>query len=150
MARLDTRDGKWIELTPVRYQFPGITWNEDDANWLYVDFEADLPDFRVRRRTAPSFQTWDLTGFVSDGLRLGDAVSEAVLAGVEPGLRIEVRALSAERSEVRLALALEFAPLQREPFDEPFLSVLHADKFELKRFFQDLQRELVPFPQRTV
>lgn len=149
MARLETFDGGWLELTPVGYQFPGPNWNCDDANWLNVEFAAEFGDqLTVSRRSSPCFLTWELVSFVGAGreLVLG-SLAAAQLEGLEPCLAIDVTSFAGQL-RARVAVALEFAPLTREPFDKPFEATISITHNAFRHFIESLAIEMEPFPAR--
>jgi hypothetical protein len=151
MARLDTPDGGWLELTPVGYQFDDDD-DEDpyDRNWLQVAFAADLGlHLRVKRRTEPAFLTWELASFV--GACRAPRPSELpvrVLDGLEPNLAIDLLDFRDGEWTLSVDVALSFAPYLREPFDDPFNARLVIGEASLKAFIDELERELDAFPVR--
>ena len=63
MARLETTDGAHVRLRPFRYQFPGplkSIWDD----WVICEWEVQMSDYFVRRRTDASFLTWELESIV--------------------------------------------------------------------------------------
>jgi hypothetical protein len=150
MARLNLSTGGALEITPVGYQFPGGSENEDDANWLRVHVEASFGEQSPAiSQTAPAFQTWDLSSFVSAALSLRGSGTQATLEGLEPGLKVHIAAIGSSEFKVTVAAALEFAPELREPFDEPFIFVSRSHQFDVQRFAEELSQELARFPRRN-
>lgn len=151
MARLEATNGGWLELSPYRYQFPSVSGDEYDDNWLDVEFEASLePAFSVGRRSAPAFLAWELQSFIHSGRELIEGSKDtAGLDGIEPNLALEVRVLSVNHVAVKVSVCLSFAPHRREPFDEPFETTVTVLRSSFLHFLDELERVTLSFPRRS-
>ena len=151
MARLETIDGGWLELTPTAYQFETDRAEDThDRNWLWVEFAAELgPQLQVKRRADPAFLTWELVHLV-EACRsiIPSELPTRVLDGLEPNLVIDVLDLGDEEYTLAVGAALSFAPHRREPFDQPFEARFQVRKRDLSAFVDQLEGELRLFPPR--
>ena len=146
MARLEALNG-WLTLRPLSYEFPARIETEWD-DWLYVEFEAKLEKLRVSRRSAPVFLSFELDSFIRSAEGLAQRRAEvATLSGLELSLQIEARR-SGHNISVEVSVAHEFAPILREPFDDPFVGTASVSSSAFERFIAELAAELKPFPPR--
>ena len=133
------------------WQFPDHLESDYDANWLKVEFEADFgPELRVTRRSALAFLTWELQWFISAGRAISPGGVAVSLAGLEPCLSLEATWKQNNTVAVEVGVALEFAPLSREPFDEPFEKTVFVTEGAFRRFIEQLAVDLAPCPERKV
>jgi hypothetical protein len=150
VATLELEDGGWLELKPLSYELELPLENEHDANWLVVEFSADLgPDLLVGRRKVAGLLTWELHDFVAEVRQFLDGERRASeLKPIEPHLVITLTASDERRAQVAIGLALSFAPPGRERFDEPFWKRGTMSREKLLTFAEELVRELSEFPVR--
>jgi len=140
MARLDTTDGGWLELTPIGYQFPGSNWNRYDANWLFVEWNTELPGLRLRHHTKPCYLTWEMVSLLAflRGVSSGALPIGADFVALEPYWFVFKRAT---RTYLQLELRCNF-PASRAK------SRVRATPTALSDFAAALEAELVRFPIR--
>lgn len=161
MARLEDTQGRWLELTPLRYQFE---WHEcdyvEDANWLVLRFAAHdgTKAWQCRQQGEPAFQTWSAAALIAwlrgilDG-RVGD--DDQWWRGWRTMEKLIGFEASVEDSVLHLDAVLngEFLPLPDEEkyhHAEPLRIAFTPSLDHVRTFMEELEVELKPFPERSV
>ena len=161
MARLEDTEYRWLELTPLRYQFD---WQDcdyiQDANWLVLSFAAHdgTTTWEARPQGDPALMTWEASSLVATlrGIlygRVGDDDQEWY------GWRSMEKLIGFDASvedgvlHVDVLINGEFLPL---PVDEQYHHAEpHRIEFtpsidQVRAFTEELVNELQSFPERSV
>lgn len=156
--RLTSRDGAWVELRPLRYEFGPKERDDWDRNWLVVRGDVHTPDGLRWSFTHPCLTTWEARGLaawlgaaargdVAANLTPPDEEEDGLQAFTEPNLAVSVAAVATDQVGLRLHLPLESAP-PGHPQGEPFHLVLQLSAEDLQQAAEAWKRELEPFPER--
>ena len=146
------RDLSEFELKAAGYQFPSLSGDEFDDNWLMVEIRAAPADERPWRSTDPSLLTWEVKRLSNwlVALASGQAVEEGE-DFIEPNVRFEV----VERAEDTITIRVYFELESRPPWffadaagmDDLWID-LRVDADDLRTAAEDLRRDLAKFPPR--
>ena len=146
------RDLSEFELKVAGYQFPSLSGDEFDDNWLMVEIRAAPADERPWRSTDPSLLTWEVKRLSNwlVALASGQAVEEGE-DFIEPNVRFEV----VERAEDTITIRVYFELESRPPWffadaagmDDLWID-LRVDADDLRTAAEDLRRDLAKFPPR--
>ncbi|QUD88274.1 WapI family immunity protein [Phenylobacterium montanum] len=135
----------WFRLTIASYQFPQITDDEWDSNWLVIDGSARLngKEWRFRDPCLTTFEAVNLATWM-EACAQGTA-KEPYCAFTEPNLQFDL----VDAQTMRVSFALESAPPWAKQGDDWTkhgfnLSVGPA----LVRAASELRRQLQNFPVR--
>ncbi len=134
-----------LRLSVLRYQFPQITTDEYDANWLIIrgHVSLDQRSWSFRDPCLTTFEVRQLADWL-DRLARGDEV-EPSCAFIEPNLRFEKLSDRA----IRVSFALESAPpwaKPGDPWNEHGFEVLIEKHLETAA--GQLRAQLRAFPER--
>jgi hypothetical protein len=154
MARLTGPPDRILELHPVSYQFAQAD-NKWDANWLIVRMTvADGP--RQWSAIEPAFLTWELARLVEWFRKLADAEPDAHgnFDAIEPNLHFEAMGCG-DAAHVRALFSHEFHPEWQSwrgsgrRYDLRDVGVeFEPGAAALRRFADELEQELMLFPER--
>jgi hypothetical protein len=140
-----------LELTPLRYQYPGN--NEPwDADWLTIQMRAS-DRFREWESIEPVFLTFELRSLVVwlRALAAGSPQVEARFDGTEPNLQFEAVGTGAAVG-LKAIFELEFRPpgfRHEDPLWDTEVAInFSAGRDGLNRFADQLEAELEQFPVR--
>ena len=151
MAQLTGPSPFRLDLTPLRYQFPGNT-GDWDADWLVVKMHA-ADGNRDWESVDPAFLTWELRSLVEwlRALASGTEGDENWFGCVEPNLQFSA-ARDAAGICLRAVFEQEFRPpgtrIDEPGEDEEIEIEFRPSPEQLRRFADQLDAELEPFPVR--
>lgn len=160
---LESLDGTRFELTPLAYQFPQLSGENDhhwDANWLVIHGDLELVDGRTHAFTDPCLTTWEalrladwLTN-VAAGTPLVDEDGETDYAPLEPCIRMHHQddgTGTGTEITIALYLSLEAAPPfvpETEKGIGRYAVWFHLRPSDVTAAAQRLKQELAAFPVR--
>ena len=142
MARLETTDGGWLELTPVGFQFA----KGDPYNWLNIEFLCDFGDRRRRPTIDPAFTISELRSLVSWIRRVLDGTLEVRnhFMGIEPNFQLRLLAYRPRSVELEIWLEQEWH-LRPAGLTEPVVAAV--TRHRLKIFADELQSNVHDFSE---
>jgi hypothetical protein len=157
-VRLTARDGAWVELRPLRYEFGPSERDDWDRNWLVVRGDVHTPDGLSWSFTHPCLTTWEARqlatwlraaacGDVAPSPTPPDEDDHGLQAFTEPNVAVSVATVAPDQVGLRLHLSLESVP-PGHPQGEPFHLVLQIAPGDLQQAADAWERDLEPFPER--
>lgn len=161
--KLVSADEAFVDLRPLRYQYPGTTGlgqHDWDANWLMVAGDVRLPDGRGWSFSDPCLTTWEaaslgrwLRAVVSGDVQPtefdGDG-EETLEIFTEPNVALSLAARTDESARVRVHFSLESRPpwLGQDVDIFDFFVGLDVPLEQLSAAVDEWERELTSFPAR--
>ncbi len=164
--RLGSVGGPFIELRPVRYQFPGNAGDgrgrDWDANWLVVRGDIRTADGRSWTFEDPWLTTWEARAL---GLWLRGVVSgetlptpfdgskdERLLVFTEPNVALSLEERTDNSALIRVHLSLEAGPPwlrgKAGPDIFEYFVVIGVPLNRVTAAVDDWDQELASFPER--
>ena len=134
-----------VEMKIAGYQYPQIS-DGDDGNWLniYLNVRSGFGNWQV---TDPSLTTADVSELANwfAELAIGEEPQYTSLAFMEPNISFKLMGMNYGMLSFRIVFSGECAPLA--DLEDHYVDCL-ADSHELERICNELQLELLKFPER--
>jgi len=145
--KLIATNGISFSLYATGYQFPNITEDEHDSNWIYVTI--NLVGFNQPwTSNDPSLMTWELKSLANWLTSiLSSANGENEIRFIEPNLVFQLVRRENDRSFIRTSLSLESKPDWWEE-DSAFTFDIEVDEQQLQNAIESLHLQLDKFPSR--
>ncbi len=138
-----THDTTRIEIDIADYQFPHLTDDEWDSNWLNVDVALDI-GHKHYRRTDPCLTTFELEGLCRWLEEMAHVPVEGhSVAFTEPNLELEISSLDPLTLSVKLSLEL-IPPWESKPITLDF----PITRDHLEEAVRAVANMLARFPRR--
>lgn len=143
--------GDAFSLKVAGYQFPEITDDVYDSNWLLVDVAVTVGG-RTRQARQPCLDTYELADLIdwTEALSAGEE-TEPELYFCEPNLRFDLQERAGDRVRLRVFFDMENQP-KKAPASASSMPHLYADlectPEELRAWAEDLRAQLSQFPPR--
>ena len=149
--RLKGPDGNAFSLKVAGYQFPEITDDVYDSNWLLVDVAVTVGG-RTRQARQPCLDTHELAELIAwaEALSAGEETDDE-LYFCEPNLRFDLRKREGDRVRLRVLFDMENRPKKGSASvsSGPYLRAdLECTPEELRGWAEDLQAQFSRFPPR--
>jgi len=142
-------DNQEIDFKVTNYQFPNITDDEWDRNWLNIYIKV-ISKFGNWQTIDPSLTTWEVQQIVEWLDDLANDVTPEWLDQefTEPNLTLKLlNKVTDPIKIIRMSFDHESKPQSASDYKEVFIDI-EADKTELKRMSNDLRIELSKYPTR--
>ena len=149
---LRSRDLSEFKLKVAGYQFPGLSGDMFDDNWLVVEGRVSPADERAWKFRDPALLTWEVKRLSDwlEALASGRAVEEGE-DFIEPNLRFEVADRDQDTVTIRIYFELESRPpwffAHAEGMQDLWVD-FRVDTDDLRSAAEDLRRNLARFPPR--
>jgi hypothetical protein len=142
-------DNQTIDLQITNYQYPDNNEGDWDGNWLniYLNVKSNVGNWQT---IDPSLTTWEVQKLINWFYMLSkDEEPEYLdLNFTEPNLSFELlNSLEIAKKKFRIKFNLESRPKSATDNKEYFVDCL-ADSNELKRLANELETELIKYPER--
>ena len=132
----------WLELSVVQYQYPTITVEPYDSNWLIIHARSGCASGTWEASDA-CLLTYELR-YLTDWLEtFGDTASDDWLEFLEPAL-----AFRAVEGALEARLDYEFAPPWAQASREPQILSFARDSATVSAAATALRAHMLAFPQR--
>jgi len=143
--------GDAFSLKVAGYQFPEITDDVYDSNWLLVDVTVTVRG-RTRQARQPCLDTYELAELIdwTEALAAGEE-TEPELYFCEPNLRFDLQERAGDRVRLRVFFDMENQPKKAlaSASSTPHLCAnLECTLEELRAWAEDLRTQLSRFPPR--
>ena len=141
-------DNQIVDFRITNYEFPKITNDEYDDNWLLIYLKV--------KSKLGNWQTIDPSLLTSEVKELIDWFNTLVqnkhpkyvnLSFIEPNLSFELLENVSDNSKFKIKFNLESKPKSAKEDEEYYVDCI-ADKQELKRIVEELEKELAKYPPR--
>jgi len=141
-------DNQTVDFRITNYEFPKISNDEYDDNWLLIYLEVESK-FGNWQTIDPSLLTWEVKELIDwfNILLQGKQPKHIDLNFMEPDLSFELLENVNEFAKYRINFDLESKLQSAKGYEEYYVDCL-ADKQELKRIVEELEKELAKYPQR--
>ena len=145
--KLSRPDGTILEIKIKGYQFPDITDDIHDANWLQIQF-ISTTDGQTWETTKPCMLTWEVEKLIKwlDKISLGKSVDDKCYF-IEPVISFQYYDDEIEGKKLRIDFSSrefdEYAD-RDEWLDFPF------ENINFERAIESLQSQLENYPKRAV
>jgi hypothetical protein len=144
--------GYALKLTLVGYQFPEMTHEPYDSNWLIVEVDVTTPD-RSWRASEPCLLTYEVEQLAQWLEQAADDTPDnRVCRFIEPCLQLELHDRKGGDLSLRVVFDLELRPdwqTERTQQSDNIWIDLQVDRQKLLQAAQALREQLARFPQRA-
>jgi len=141
-------DNQIVDFRITNYQFPKTIDDEYDSNWLliYLKVESKVGNWQT---IDPSLLTREVEELIDwfNVLLYNKEPKDVILNFIEPNLSFELLENANELTKFRIKFDLESRPISAKDDKEYFVDCL-ADKQELERIINGLNKELEKYPKR--
>jgi hypothetical protein len=150
--RLYDANGYELKLTLVGYQFPEMTCEPYDSNWLVIDVDVTTPH-RSWRASDPCLLTYEVEQLARWLEQAADGTPDnRVCRFIEPCLQFELHDCEGDEPSLRVVFDLELRPdwqTERARQRDNVWIDLQVDRQKLLLSAQALREQLAQFPQRA-
>jgi len=140
-------DNQTVDFRITNYEFPKTSNDEHDDNWLliYLNVKSKMGNWQT---IDPSLVIWEVEELIDwfRTLLQNKQPKFANLSFIEPNLSVELLE-NAETSKFRIKFDLESKPQSAKENEKYYVDCV-ADKQELKRIVEELEKELEKYPKR--
>ena len=138
-----------FDLSLLGYQFPNLTAEPYDSNWLQVRVAVDHPR-GLWTATDPCLLTYEAASLADwlDAVALGTA-ADSELRFLEPCLWFELRDGTGGAPTVRVYFQYEFRPPWARDFEDDEVLDLPIEEGQFRRAAAALRLQLREYPQRA-
>ena len=141
-------DNQIVDFQITNYEFPKITNDEYDDNWLliYLKVKSKLGNWQT---IDPSLLTSEVKELIDwfNALVQNKHPKYVNLSFIEPNLSFELLENVSDNSKFKIKFNLESKPKSAKEDEEYYVDCI-ADKQELKRIVEELEKELAKYPPR--
>jgi hypothetical protein len=143
-------DEQFIELKILGYEFPEITNDEWDSNWLNIFINAKSND-KHWKASHPSITTFEFNELINwfENISNNKSVKNKIIEFTEPNLSFELlNDFNSEMKEINIIFGLELSPIRPVNYKEKYYIKFRVNNEKIKEYVEELKNEVKKYPKR--